>query len=89
MTEKEWPRLALTAAIVGLFGWALIGHYSNGLEETLKNIVMLAVGFWLGSSKGSVDSNARTDKALDLAATNAAIAPVGTPDDPVNVKDVA
>jgi len=51
--KQDWPRLLLTAVIVGYFGWALITHYSEGLEETLKNIVMLAIGFWLGSSDGS------------------------------------
>ena len=71
MTAKEWPRIALTAVIVGYFGWGLYAHWSNGLEETLKNVTMLAIGFWLGSSKGSVDSNARTDKALDIAAATA------------------
>lgn len=71
MSSKEWPRIALTAVIVTYFGWALFAHWSNGLEETLKNITMLAIGYWLGSSKGSVDSNARTDRALDIAAGNA------------------
>ena len=71
MTGKEAPRIALTAVIVGYFGWALYAHWSNGLEETLKNVTMLAIGFWLGSSKGSVDSNARADKALDLATDKA------------------
>lgn len=70
---KEIPRLAITAAILSMFAWAVFSHYSTGLEETLKNIVMLSVGFWLGSSKGSTDSAARADKALDLAvATQAA-----------------
>ncbi|HEX8418560.1 MAG TPA: hypothetical protein VF638_00950 [Sphingomonas sp.] len=66
---KEWPRLALTAAIIAYFGYALLFHWTNGIEETLKNITMLAVGFWLGSSKAGTDSGARTDKALDIAKT--------------------
>lgn len=64
---KDAPRLVLTFAIMALFAYAIFGHYSNGLEETLKNIVMLSVGFWLGSSKGTSESNDRADKALDLA----------------------
>jgi len=64
---RDLPRLVLTFAIIALFAYAIFGHYSNGLEETLKNIVMLAVGFWLGSSKGTSESNDRADKALDLA----------------------
>lgn len=67
MKPEEWPRLAITALILVCFAGALMFRYSNGLEETLKNIVMLAVGFWLGSSKGTAESNARADKALDLA----------------------
>ena len=54
---KEAPRLALTAFIILFFGYALFSHYSEGLEETLKNVTMLAVGFWLGSSKGSSDKD--------------------------------
>ena len=96
-TPQDWPRLAITAAIVIYFGWALAAHYSNGLEETLKNVTMLAVGFWLGSSKGSADSAARADKALDIAASaQAASVPptepqpvqvVNTTDDPVNTSE--
>lgn len=76
---KEIPRLAITAVILALFAYAVFAHWGTGLEETLKNIVLLAVGFWLGSSKGSSDSASRADKAIDLAvATQAASAP--TPD---------
>jgi hypothetical protein len=64
---RDLPRLVLTFAIIALFAFGIFAHYSNGLEETLKNIVMLAVGFWLGSSKGTSESNDRADKALDLA----------------------
>lgn len=64
---KDLPRLILTFAIIALFAYGIFAHYSTGLEETLKNIVMLSVGFWLGSSKGSSDSNERADKALDIA----------------------
>ncbi|MFD2501505.1 hypothetical protein ACFSTI_25210 [Rhizorhabdus histidinilytica] len=56
--------------IVAYFGWALLNHYSEGLEETLKNIVMLAVGFWLGSSKGSADNGSRMEKMLDVVRAN-------------------
>jgi hypothetical protein len=73
---SDWPRLALSTVIVGYFGYALIAHYSEGLEETLKNIVMLAVGYWLGSSKGS------TDKTRHLAES-----PSGQPGDPLATKE--
>lgn len=58
---KELPRLIISAAIIAFFGYALFAHWTTGLEETLKNITMLAVGYWLGSSKGS------SDKAEQLA----------------------
>lgn len=71
MSMKEAPRIALTAVIVVYFGYALVAHYSDGIEETLKNIVMLAVGYWLGSSRGSADNGARMEKALALAGARA------------------
>lgn len=69
MFQKDLPRLVLTFAIVALFAYGIFAHYSTGLEETLKNVVMLSVGYWLGSSKGTSESNDRADKALDLAKT--------------------
>ena len=57
MTAKEWPRLALTIFIMGLFGYAVWEHYSPAIEQTIVAVVMLAVGYWLGSSKGSSDKN--------------------------------
>ena len=56
--RNEWARLLVSAAFFGYFGWALIAHWSNGIEETLKSAFMIAVGFWLGSSKGSADKAA-------------------------------
>jgi hypothetical protein len=57
MNDKDRPRLAVTAALIGLFGFAVVAHYSDGLEETLKALVLLAAGYWLGSSKGSADKS--------------------------------
>lgn len=54
---RELPRLVISAVIIGFFGYALVAHWTGGLEETLKNITMLAVGYWLGSSKGSSDKS--------------------------------
>lgn len=65
MTEKDIPRIVLTGVIIAYFGFALFAHWSEGLEETLKNIVMLAVGFWLGSSKGSSDKAAQLERMGD------------------------
>lgn len=63
MTDRltEYARLVMSGAIVLYFGWALFAHWSEGIEETLKSAFMIAVGYWLGSSKGSAD------KAKELA----------------------
>jgi hypothetical protein len=73
---KEIPRLAITGVILALFTYAVITHWGTGLEETLKNIVLLAVGFWLGSSRGAQTQNEAVNKALDLAAAPTAPQPV-------------
>lgn len=78
MTDKDTPRFLLTAVIIGYFGYALFAHWSEGLEETLKNIVMLAIGYWLGSSKGSSDKASQLEKQAE--------GPAGTPDDPLAVE---
>lgn len=74
--KNDWARLAMTAAIVGYFGWALVAHWSNGIEETLKSAFMIAVGFWLGSSKGSAEKQ----RHIAEQAT-------GKQDDPVHTKE--
>lgn len=68
--SKEAPRLAVSAAIIVYFGWAVIVHWSAGIEQTVTNLAMMVVGYWLGSSKGSADNNVTVGKALDLAAAN-------------------
>lgn len=72
--DRDYPRLVFAAAVVLYFGYAICAHWTNGIEETLKNITMLVVGYFFGSSKGSSDK----DKLL-------ADAPQGTPADPVSV----
>ncbi|WP_374651071.1 hypothetical protein [Rhizorhabdus sp.] len=67
MTAKDAPRLILSAIIIALFGWALAYHYSDGLEEVLKNLAVMVAGYWLGSSKGSSDNGARMEKLIELA----------------------
>ena len=62
MTATDLPSIIITAVIMTYFGYALCSHWSEGLEETLKNVVMLAVGFWLGSSKGSSDKAATIER---------------------------
>lgn len=58
--KSEWARLVVSAAIMLYFGFALVQHWTNGIEETLKSAFMILVGYWLGSSKGS------TDKSVEL-----------------------
>lgn len=65
MTAKDFPRLILTAIIIAYFGYAIVSHWTVGIEETLKNITMLSVGFWLGSSKGSADKAALMERMQD------------------------
>lgn len=67
---KEVPRLVITAVILALFTYAVMTHWGTGLEETLKNIVLLAVGFWLGSSRGAQSQTENVGKALDVATAN-------------------
>jgi len=81
--SREWPRLVMSAAIVAYFGWALIAHWSNGIEETLKSAFMIAVGYWLGSSKGS------SDKAAVLASGPQPVEVVNPTDRPVPTEDAA
>lgn len=76
MKQEEIPRLVMSAALIGYFGYALIAHWSEGIEETLKAAFMIAVGYWLGSSKGSADKQ----RVID--------GPSGTPADPISVDPV-
>jgi hypothetical protein len=47
----DTTRVLLSAAILIYFGWALVWHYNTGLEEALKNVLLIVVGFWLGGAK--------------------------------------
>lgn len=46
-------RVLLSLAILIYFGWALIAHWNTGLEEALKNVLLIVVGFWMGGAKRS------------------------------------
>ena len=64
------PRFVVSPIIMAIFGWAFA---ENVGDDTMKGAIIgalnIAVGFWLGSSRGAADSAARTDKALDIAQT--------------------
>lgn len=78
MKAKDFPRLLLTAFVMGIFGYATVEHYSPAIEQTVVAIALLAVGYWLGSSEGSKN---KTDM---LEAR-----PTGNPGDPVHTEEDA
>lgn len=49
----DTTRVLLSLAILIYFGWALIVHWNTGLEEALKNVLLIVVGFWMGGAKRS------------------------------------
>jgi hypothetical protein len=57
----DTARVLLSAAIVAYFGWALWMHYNTGLEEALKNVLLIVVGFWMGSAKRGGDDAPRAN----------------------------
>lgn len=51
---KVWGPLVITLVILSIFGWAFyLNPNDPGLIEVVKNVFILAVGFWIGSSGGS------------------------------------
>lgn len=56
---KQLGRYAVTAAILGLFSYAVFVHYDDGIAEVLKAMALTAVGYWLGSSNGSYNKDER------------------------------
>jgi hypothetical protein len=66
------PRFLVSLIVMGIFGWAFA---SNVSDDTMKGAIIgalnIAVGFWLGSSRGAQSQTENIGKALDLATTNA------------------
>lgn len=64
------PRFVVSILIMAIFGWAF---GENVGDDTMKGAIIgalnIAVGFWLGSSRGAATANENMGKALDLAAT--------------------
>ena len=58
MTKFIEPRFIVSAVILLYFGYSLIMHPSENIETTVVNLVMMAAGYWLGSSRGSAEKNA-------------------------------
>ncbi len=55
---NDLPRTIIAAIFMILFGYAIFQHYDDGLEQVLMNVILLLVGYWFGSSKGSADKSA-------------------------------
>lgn len=64
------PRFVVSLIVMAIFAWAFA---ENVDDDTMKGAIIgalnIAVGFWLGSSRGAADNAARADKALDIAQT--------------------
>lgn len=61
----DLQRLVITVVILGYFGYALVFRYTNGIEEVLKSIVMLAVGYWLAKNDSQERATENTGKAFE------------------------
>lgn len=80
MTDKDKPRLCITAALIALFAYAYVQNPSDDIMKgALIAAFAAAYGYWLGSSKGS------SDKADQLESR--ANGPTGNPGDPVHVEE--
>lgn len=53
------------------------------LLQTVINLTLLAVGYWLGSSKGAIDSNTTIGQIAQSAAPTTALAVAASRSDPV------
>ena len=81
-----WGSLSVTLAIFILFAYAFIvtsnredSQAFNGLSETIKAAVMIAIGFWLGNSNSKqkqddVIANANVKQTENTSAAIAALA---------------
>lgn len=67
------PRFIIALMVIGLFGWVV---FADPADETIRGALIAgfagAWGYYLGSSRGTSEANARTDKALDVAVASAA-----------------
>ena len=82
MKAKDWPRLALTAAIMLMLFYAVLAHYSAAIEQVVIALAMLAAGYWLGSSKGSSDKMDLLEGPRQVEVTNPPSQPVPTQEEP-------
>ncbi len=68
MKAEEYPRLAISAGLLLLFAYAYVRNPSDQLVlGAVINMAGMATQYWIGSSKGASEANARADKAIELA----------------------
>ena len=67
---------------MALLGYSAWFHYSAAIEQTVVAIALLAVGYWLGSSKGSADKTAMLEAPSEVEVTNTRANPVPTEGNP-------
>lgn len=69
MSEFINPRFVVSLIIMAIFAWSF---GENVGDDTMKGAIIgalnIAVGYWLGSSRGATSANESVGKALDLAA---------------------
>lgn len=99
MTSRWWhplvdTRFLIALVVLALFAWAL---GDNPDDDTMKGALIgalnLAVGYFLGSSRGAAAASETANKAIDLAAQNSpspdtpqAVVVANEQDDPVPVE---
>jgi hypothetical protein len=67
---KLEAREYMALAIVMMFGYVIIKDpFNSGYAETLKNVMVMAVGYYLGASKIGSDTAKTNADAIALAAT--------------------
>lgn len=78
MTPTKWwhplvdSRFLVALVVIGLFGWALAANPGdNTMKGALIGALNLAVGYYLGSSRGAAAATETTNKAIDLATASA------------------
>jgi hypothetical protein len=85
MTDKDAPRLYVTAGLFVLFGYVLYHNVDNDmLIGAIIGSFGTAVAFWLGSSKGSSDKSSQIERA---AIEPQSVTVINPPSDPVQTEE--
>ena len=85
MKDKDYPRLAISAFVLLLFGILVLEHPNSALlVGALIAMATQAVQYWLGSSKGSSDKSAQLERQ---ATETQQVEVINPSDNPVPVED--